>query len=221
MLPTTKRDDSNYCRRERDAADHPIVGDPDNMTFAPETLDIDAGSPCATHQNLGMSSGDARENDGVRHSDNMMQTYRLLDYSYRVTDIQQSQRPSDTTVGKVSKRQKVCDSATAAAGGTALESNQVSTTQADGPNVSNRASDAADNCATPTPRITVQDNSDTLLMTQVIRKHVDPQPQDAITFMPITGAKRKADMMVTTQVARAMSTTTAGQTFTSSIRATS
>jgi len=174
MLPTTKRDDSNYCRRERDAADHPIVGDPDNMTFAPETLDIDAGSPCATHQNLGMSSGDARENDGVRHSDNMMQTYRLLDYSYRVTDIQQSQRPSDTTVGKVSKRQKVCDSATAAAGGTALESNQVSTTQADGPNVSNRASDAADNCATPTPRITVQDNSDTLLMTQVIRKHVDP-----------------------------------------------
>jgi hypothetical protein len=58
-------------------------------------------------------------------------------------------------------------------------------------------------------------------MTQVVRKHVDPQPQDAITFMPITGAKRKADMMVTTQVARAMSTTTAGQTFTSSIRATS
>jgi len=143
-----------------------------------------------------------------------MQTHRLPEYSHLVTDIQLSQRPSDKTVGNVSKRQKVCDSAKAAAGGAALESIQVSTTLAHGPNVTNkRARDAADNCATPTPRITVQDNnSDTLLMTQVNWQHVDPQLQDDITSTPITGAERKTDMIVSTQVARAMSTTTAGQT---------
>ena len=99
------------------------------MTLVPETLDIAAGSrPCDTHQNLGMSSGDARDKDGARHSDIMMQFYRLLDYSHLVTDRQQSQRPSDPMVGEVSKRQKVCDFATDAAGGAALEGNQVSTT---------------------------------------------------------------------------------------------
>jgi hypothetical protein len=92
------------------------------MTLVPETLDIAAGSrPCDTHQNLGMSSGDARDKDGARHSDIMMQFYRLLDYSHLVTDRQQSQRPSDPMVGEVSKRQKVCDFATAATGGAAMD----------------------------------------------------------------------------------------------------
>jgi hypothetical protein len=71
--PTTNGDDSNYRRRERDAADHLIVGVTNNITFLPETLDIAAG--CHTHQNLGMSPGDTRDNDHTRHSDIMMQVH--------------------------------------------------------------------------------------------------------------------------------------------------
>jgi hypothetical protein len=119
--PTTKRDDSNSCKRECDAANHPIGGDTDNKTSVLETIDIDAGSrSCDTHQNIGMSSGDARDSDGARHSDIMIQDYRLLEYSHLVTDIQQSQRPPDTPVGETSERQKMCEFATDATGDAAL-----------------------------------------------------------------------------------------------------
>jgi hypothetical protein len=201
----------------------------DNMTLVPETLDIAAGSrPCDTHQNPGMFSGDARDNDGVRHSNIMIQTnrlldyshlvtdvrhsnimiqtYRLLDYSHRVTDIQHSQRPPDTTVGEASKRQKVYDFAMDATRVAALEGNQVSTTPTVGPNVRNRDRDAAENCVTPTSKLTVQEHVDTPLMTQVTRKHDNPKLEDDNTFSSITGQKRKVDIIVS------LSSTSVGQT---------
>ena len=73
----------------------------------------------------GISSGDARNNDGARHSDIMIQVYRLLEYSHLVTDLPQSKHQSDTTVGGVSKRQKVYDLTTAATGGAVMDCNQL------------------------------------------------------------------------------------------------
>jgi hypothetical protein len=49
-----------------------------------------------------------------------MQVYRLLEYSHLVTDIRQSQRPPDTTVGEASKRKKMRDFATDATGGAGI-----------------------------------------------------------------------------------------------------
>ena len=54
-----------------------------------------------------MFSGDARDSKGTRHSDIMIQVDRLLEYSDLVTEIQQSQRPHDTTLGEASKRHVV------------------------------------------------------------------------------------------------------------------
>ena len=45
----------------------------------------------------------------------------LLDYSHLVSDLQQSKRPADPTVGRVSKRPKVCDFATDTTGGVAID----------------------------------------------------------------------------------------------------
>jgi hypothetical protein len=51
----------------------------------------------------------------------MTQVYRLPDYSHLVTDLHQSKRHSDTTARGVSKRQKVCDFVTDAAGGATMD----------------------------------------------------------------------------------------------------
>jgi hypothetical protein len=82
-------------------------------------------------------------------------------------------------MGGVSKRQKVCDFATDAAGGATIDGNQVSTTPATDSNFHNRDRDVAEISATPKSksRLAAQEDSNILLVIDTDKPPLSGNPK--------------------------------------------